>query len=279
MERINPFVRYLRMQTAAPDQSRFAGCYDCRLFYFFAGNGSLRFPNGEKYDLTEGSAVFLPAGTRYALKFSAQTELRFVVANFDLLPVRTELEESLGTPLGDDFDPSRVIVTDTGGILTSPIIRQSAACAPWLSRCADLFITASGYYREQASAWIKLCLFELLRESDRETRYRNPIAARAADYLRAHYGEPELTDRSLSEALGYHPYYLSRVFKAATGKTVRQYLIDYRVRIAKNRLLSTDDSVETVAWRCGFNSVSYFIQTFKKRTGTSPARYRVNEGT
>ena len=62
--------------------------------------------------------------------------------------------------------------------------------------------------------------------------------------------------------------------KNFTGKTIHQYIIYYRLRMEKDMLLTTDDDVNTIAWKVGFNSPSHFIDTFHRRFGRTPYDYR-----
>ena len=63
-------------------------------------------------------------------------------------------------------------------------------------------------------------------------------------------------------------------FKEYTGKTVNEYLTEYRIYIAKQLLEDTEKSILEIALECGFNEASYFIRIFKRQTGISPLKYR-----
>lgn len=43
---------------------------------------------------------------------------------------------------------------------------------------------------------------------------------------------------------------------------------------ARNRLESTDDTLERVATACGFNTVDTLIRAFRRRLDTTPTEYR-----
>ena len=54
------------------------------------------------------------------------------------------------------------------------------------------------------------------------------------------------------------------------------YLIHYRLRIATQLLISTQNSISLVAQETGFDSSEYFCRIFKKRYGVTPGEYRRN---
>ena len=52
------------------------------------------------------------------------------------------------------------------------------------------------------------------------------------------------------------------------------YLNRQRIEQACFQLAATDDSITEVAYKCGFNDLSYFIRTFRKYKGVTPGRYK-----
>lgn len=68
--------------------------------------------------------------------------------------------------------------------------------------------------------------------------------------------------------------FFSKVFKETTGFSPYDYLLSVRLDKAKELLQKTDDSVQNIAFKTGFNSTSNFIYFFKNETGISPLRFR-----
>ena len=62
--------------------------------------------------------------------------------------------------------------------------------------------------------------------------------------------------------------------KAAMGVGFIQYLNDYRLGIASQRLLSGQEGILEVAGSCGFENLSYFNRLFKRKYGMSPGQFR-----
>ena len=65
-----------------------------------------------------------------------------------------------------------------------------------------------------------------------------------------------------------------RGFKEVVCKSPNEYLAEYRILRSKELLRGTELSVTEVSGAVGFNSVSHFIQCFKKMTGVTPKAYK-----
>jgi AraC-like DNA-binding protein len=68
--------------------------------------------------------------------------------------------------------------------------------------------------------------------------------------------------------------YLCRIFRAYTGKTVIQYLVERRIQAAMWKLSEGDEKVLSIALACGFNDLAYFNRAFKRIVGVTPSAYR-----
>ncbi len=68
--------------------------------------------------------------------------------------------------------------------------------------------------------------------------------------------------------------YLSTLFRKETGKNVTEYINDVRLDRAAEELRNTNTSVTDIAFRCGFESQSYFTKLFRQKYDMTPSRYR-----
>jgi AraC-like DNA-binding protein len=92
-------------------------------------------------------------------------------------------------------------------------------------------------------------------------------------YLRDHFSEP-LNVAILAAFVGMPPEEFGSAFQAATGMSLRQWQMDYRVRGAQ-RLLA-DDPNASLAWvaaQCGFRDQSHFSRAFFKVVGQTPTAW------
>ncbi len=79
-----------------------------------------------------------------------------------------------------------------------------------------------------------------------------------------------------AEMMSLSTYQLNSITKNLLGKTVAQLIEDQVLLEAKRHLLATSDQVNQIAFRLGFEDVSYFIRFFRKLTGHTPEAFRKN---
>ena len=65
-----------------------------------------------------------------------------------------------------------------------------------------------------------------------------------------------------------------KLFKKQTGKSPNEWIRDLRIMTAAHLLLSTDDNINEIAYKAGFDDVNYFIRVFKKKLGNTPKKFR-----
>lgn len=83
---------------------------------------------------------------------------------------------------------------------------------------------------------------------------------------------PTLTQ--LSKVFNYNASYISRIFKQKTGLNISQFIAHNKIEKAKDLLLKTDKTIETISKDVGFDNSKYFFCFFKKQTGISPGDFR-----
>ena len=80
----------------------------------------------------------------------------------------------------------------------------------------------------------------------------------------------------LCRKLGVGKTFLCQKIKAATGRSINQYILDIRMNKARELLRITDLQVGEIARRTGFADYNYFSKVFKKSTGCTPRDFRRN---
>ena len=103
---------------------------------------------------------------------------------------------------------------------------------------------------------------------------KNPIVQKALFYIHEHIDE-DLSLEKVANEVHISKFYLSSLFTKCTGYTFSNYINKIRIDKSKSILKDTKKSMLEIAIECGFNSQSYFCSTFKKFTGISPTKYRI----
>ncbi|MDO5553146.1 MAG: DNA-binding transcriptional regulator [Planctomycetia bacterium] len=83
-----------------------------------------------------------------------------------------------------------------------------------------------------------------------------------------------LTVEELSRMLGLSRRTLERNFIKWTGRTPKQEIIRLGIENAKRLLRESSLTLTAISFRCGFNSLRYFIAAFRRETGMTPSSYR-----
>lgn len=101
------------------------------------------------------------------------------------------------------------------------------------------------------------------------------LYVRAVCYIRANLGSPDLSPDTICQALNVSRPHLYRAFKSKGG--VVRSLLDQRLRVAFNELanpLNRDETIGSIAYRCGFTSDSHFARLFRQTFGVRPTDVR-----
>lgn len=92
------------------------------------------------------------------------------------------------------------------------------------------------------------------------------------EYIEECYAE-DISLAALAGLAGLSPYHLTRVFRQATGMPPHAYLLDVRIRRARQLLRQGQPLAET-AYATGFVDQSHFHRQFKRVVGVTPGQYR-----
>lgn len=272
---INPHIRYAKTQyshTANATEPRI--CYDCRVFYIEKGAGTV-FINGEEYKITNKMALYFPPKTKYLFRLD-RDDIKIVVIDFDLINKFDHIKESLSFAIERTFDETKVLKYDITDALKEPIICEIPEILPLLKQCTENFMYKRNMYREHSSALLKMCLLKFIEQGPMKSPYSD-LCERVMVYVHENCHKQTLSNAEIGERFNYHPYHLSRIMKEGTGKTLHQYILWYRLRIAKNLLMTTDMDIDEVAWKSGFASSSHFIKFFRENVGMTPKKFRLQQ--
>ncbi|MEL7565347.1 MAG: response regulator [Dehalobacterium sp.] len=99
------------------------------------------------------------------------------------------------------------------------------------------------------------------------------LVSQAKSFIQSHFNK-DITLESVSKSIHLSPFYLSRLFKEKAGINFMDYLIEVRLEKAKLLLLTTNDTIDSIARKIGYSGGNYFSRLFTNRFNIKPSEYR-----
>ena len=182
------------------------------------------------------------------------------------------------TPLRQEINLGIVVVTLAsraaieGGLHYETAFYLSDICLQKLDACKTPAEAESIYLGAQI-LYAEL-VHELLENRDTPALPKeNRHVSRCKDYIFAHlYGK--LTVREIADAVGLDANYLSTLFRNCENISLKQFILNEKIRIVKHMLTYSDYSYSQIAANLGFSSQSHMGAEFRKVTGMTPRAYR-----
>jgi transcriptional regulator GlxA family with amidase domain len=123
-------------------------------------------------------------------------------------------------------------------------------------------------------------LMDLLHLCDLERQYAqkrkktsDPLMQQAAGHIHRNLlGEIHM--QGIAAKLGIKPSELTRRFRLEYGVVPVEYATRLRLEEAKRLLLETNDTLEAIASRCGYENGSYLSRVFRSKIGMNASDFR-----
>jgi transcriptional regulator GlxA family with amidase domain len=106
-----------------------------------------------------------------------------------------------------------------------------------------------------------------------ELGHGDAAVLRAQSWLRSHWSGARPVE-GMIRAAALPDRSFARRFRKATGCSPIEYVQGIRIEYAKQALEESDDPVEEICRRCGYEDTSFFRRVFKRTTALTPANYR-----
>ena len=101
----------------------------------------------------------------------------------------------------------------------------------------------------------------------------DPLLRQALRFIRENIAQP-FGVAEIAEALKIPRITLDRCFAATLRRSAGSEIIRQRIERAKRLLSNTDMTLNAIAAECGFCHAPYLINTFKRKTGMTPHKFR-----
>ena len=196
--------------------------------------------DGSKYVSNHSNAVLLPKGQTYDL--NRDTDGMFPVINFDCIGF------------------------DCPDILVFPLHNPETFLRDY-QKLSDLFLFENNQLR------IFSLFYDMLHRIEQEQLPRGGVLHHALKYIEQNLSNPELSNTLIAQSLNISEVYFRKIFYKEYHLTPKQYILDVRIKKAKQLLTDSPYSVTAISEACGFSSVYAFSRCFKEKVGITPTEY------
>jgi AraC-like DNA-binding protein len=146
----------------------------------------------------------------------------------------------------------------------------------WLSGLSQATIPLNEICALEIQAYVKRLAFQVFEDPQFQKQLNLPpinLVEQMAMFIAANFMKP-IKVSNVAQAVELHPDYANSIFKKTFGVSISTYLSEQRTLSAQRKLSVSSDSITSIAYESGFNSISRFNATFKKFIGLTPRDYR-----
>ena len=118
------------------------------------------------------------------------------------------------------------------------------------------------------------CAFVKALENRNNTKSYSKEVRRAIDFIERNFADETLSIKNIADEIPLSVTRLGVIFKCEVGKTMLNYITEYRVLKAKQMLEEGQYKVYEIAEKVGYGSSQYFSQVFTNLVGISPKEYK-----
>ncbi|MBE7046330.1 MAG: helix-turn-helix transcriptional regulator [Ruminococcaceae bacterium] len=262
-----PYLRYIDKRYIK-NYDELVIAYDYRLFYIAEGGIKITIENNS-FSLIEKSLIVIPPAVAYKISDCKKDTLVYIL-NFDL-----DSKNAIQPPMSPDnpatFDIYKAIIPEITDFKDIHFENNAVWAEDILKTLAEENEFQKLYYTEIKNAYLKILLLNLKRE--KINIHIPDIINEIKNYIEENCLEnPSI--KKISQKFGYHPLYLTRIFKLYTGKTIHTYLLEHKLKQAKTLVSGTEKTIYEIAEMTGFSTSEYFSKVFKKYFGCTPSQIR-----
>lgn len=219
--------------------------------------------NGKEYEMPAGSVAILKPADCHSLVWSEDAD--FITVGFEPDIISKELLYS--------------ILKYEDNIVYQFSDEEMYTITNYAAQLLNEHESSHLFYKNIVKNLIENVCFFTLRNVNPvvlKEKYLSP-ARNAIMYLETTF----MNNPTLNEVAKYvylNPSYFSRVFREETGVTYSKYLIELKLRYAKNLLCETNMTITDICFNSGFGSLSNFSKYFKSKYGISANEMRKRYG-
>jgi AraC family transcriptional regulator len=181
------------------------------------------------------------------------------------------LASDLVTERACEFKPTNAEPDPLVGDLMNQLAANLMSGCPTGGLFGESFCATLGYHalRRYGSSRLK--------RREYKTGLPARTLARVIDYVLANLAT-DLTIEDLAAVAGITPWSFQKLFHKSLHRPIHEFVLDARMRTARDLLGKRSLSLAAVASTVGFCHQSHFTQAFRRRLGVTPAEFRLAAG-
>lgn len=286
LDELCPYVRKVGLQNSKQWKNKQRKLYDYEMFYVAEGKANIKIENNILI-MDKGKIIIVPPDTSHSFWINDDEKPIIYWVHFDfkyrhdvhsLDKLVTEHNSILYSEklINENYIRSKVQYID-GFDLTNSIMINNKEIESYFKELFNIYEKHNLLWQiDSKILFLKIfkCIFdELMEEFSIKYKYKKSASDVVIEYIHNNYNR-KITLRELAEQVAISEDYLGKMFKKNTGKTIIEYLNNYRISKAKEFLMDLRLSIEDIAEMTGFSDIYYFSKVMKKIEGVSPSRWR-----
>lgn len=225
----------------------------------------------KEYEVCKGDVVFVMSGQLHSIH-----QLGDSIMEYENILFKPKLLKTSGHDMcWEQFISPLLSATSA----ITPVIRNNHKLDAYIRDIDTLCDEKRDGYQIAIKGYLYQIMYLLLSEyavtaPQPSNKHRDKIKT-ILSYVDKHYAE-EISIEEIAQLCYYSKSYFMKFFKEIMGISFVAYLNDFRLEAAANMLRASDDNILEIASACGFDNLSYFNRSFKKKYGMTPGKYRKN---
>lgn len=225
------------------------------IHFVVAGKGTVKL-NGKKYDVGPHQIFLIPDGIRTTYTADKNDPWEYIWLHIG--------------------GPKIPLILKEAGLTADNPVYVPTACADKIEELArDMLNNYTRQYFCVGNLY-KICDYMIENspeKKDQNEKNTHVYVKNVISYIQLKYSEPVKIE-DIADAIGLNRSYLTRLFKDATGYSLQDYLLTYRMKMAAKMLGENVLSVAEIAESVGYGDTFTFSKAFKRHFGKSPSAFR-----